>query len=386
MNVRAKLKELWTRVVKVSTNHSDEKVYLNGDGNVYPSEMQRVIDNSPIASRAVNIMAKYISGGAVTKDGIVIEREDLPVVNRKQNLNIADIFEVAARSIAYQKGVFLWRGIGVDGNGDFVGKEIEVLDYKKCRVSKEDGDENAGKVWMKDWENPTGYGKSDARWYYPFSNNQTVIRAQIERDFEAKHPDEDFDIELALKTYRGQVMFLNLTPEYVYPLSFFDSVFNDCDTDFRISLYNNSNTRNGFLGKVIVVAQGIDDENYEKFEKDITGWLGAENSGNLFLHTVDQIEKLDEAIKTIEIKPTFDPDMFENVDGRNRRNILGAANNLPQQLMYASDGALFSAGKDTLNQYKVFYSEQTADERDALVRAVKQLGFDYGIKPIGDVG
>lgn len=385
--VRARLKELWTRIVTVSSNKKEDNVYYNGDNNLYPNEIERVINNSPIGVRSANIMAKYISGsGVLNENGVEINREDLPIVNKKQNLSIADIFEIAGRSIAYQRGVFIWRGIGIDEEGGevkFVGKQIEVLDYKKCRITKEDSDENAGKIYFRNWEESESKNNK-ATWFYPFSNNQKVIESQMKRDFYERNGEKaEFNIVEAIKSYRGQVLFLNLTPEYTYPLSPFDSVFNDCDTDFRISLYNNTQVRDGFLGKVIVLTQGLDDEKAEEVSKDLTKFLGAENSSSLYHLDVESTEELSNVLKIEQLKPQFDDKLFTETDKRNRRNILGCANNLPEQLLYASDGALFSSGSDTLIEYKKFYSEQTEDERSALERAVNQLGFNYKIKPIG---
>ena len=151
--VRATLKELWTRIVSVSKNRKEDNVYYNGENNLYPNEIERIINNSPIAVRAAKVMAKYISGSGVLDgdSGVEIERKSLPIINKKQNLNIADIFEIAGRSISMQGGVFLWRGIGVGKDGKLIGKQIEVLDYKKCRITKEDDDENAGTDY-RDWE------------------------------------------------------------------------------------------------------------------------------------------------------------------------------------------------------------------------------------------
>lgn len=383
--VRATLKELWSRVVSVSKNRKEDNVYYNGENNLYPNEIERVINNSPIAVRAAKVMAKYISGSGVLDgdSGVEIERKSLPIINKKHNLNIADIFEIAARSIAMQGGVFLWRGIGVGENGELIGKQIEVLDYKKCRITKEDDDENAGKIYFRDWDKSESKDNK-ATWFYPFSNSQDVILAQMKRDFKERFSDkEEFDIEKAIKSYRGQVMFLNLTPEYIYPLSPFDSVFNDADTDFRISLYNNTQVRGGFMGKIIALTQGLDEEMSEQVSGDLAKMLGAENSGSFYHIDFAQVDDIDKVLKIEQLKPQFDDKLFTETDKRNRRNILGAANNLPSQLLYAEDGALFTSGSETIQEYKRFYSEQTEDERGALERAVNQLGFNYKIKPIG---
>lgn len=390
---RATFKELWKRVTPVTSNKKENSIYYNGANNLYPNEMELAINNSPIASRAVQIFSKYVSGGGVLVNGTTVERKDLPVINRRQNLNIADIYEMAGRSMAYQNGVFLWRGVGLKFEGDeaviengkpvIIGKQLEVLDYKKCRISKEDGDENPGKIWYRDWTCEADKKSNAPQWFYPFSNNQAVIYAQLERDYKERYGDEEFDLAEAVKCYRGQVLFVNMTPEYTYPLSPFNSVFNDCDTDYRISLANNTSSRNGFMGKTIVQTQGLEEEEEEDFAKSLQDWLGAEHTNSVFLQNVERTDNLDLALKITQLKPNFDDKLFVETDKRNRRNILGCANNLPSQLIYAEDGSLFSAGSDAITEYKKFYSEQTEDERSAIVRAVKQLGFDYDILPIG---
>ena len=37
-------------------------------------------------------------------------------------------------------------------------------------------------------------------------------------------------------------------PEYLYPLSMIDSVYLDCDTEAQISIFRNTEIRNGFQG------------------------------------------------------------------------------------------------------------------------------------------
>src|SRR5690606_10081783 len=146
------------------------------------------------------------------------------------------------------------------------------LSYEKCRISNTDDDDNAGKILYKHFNkfNPDvpRKEKDRERWYYPFKNDQKVIKAQIEADAKkAGYEGEDWSEKI--KYYRGQVMYLNLTPKFRYAISKFDSVFNDLDTEFRIGVYGNNMTREGFLGKLAVLTKGLDEEQAEQVKTDI---------------------------------------------------------------------------------------------------------------------
>jgi len=358
--MRAKLVELWSRVVKLSDRGEDKNVYHNGDNNLYPNEIDRVINNSPIAVRAASIFAKYIAGDALREDRLV---------NITHGYSLWDIINSAGRSISRQGGAFIWVGYGLDSvTGSIVANQLEVLDYKKCRIGKEDDAENRGRVYCRDYE-ATTKGKEKGRWYYPFSSDQGVLLAQIRADY-GRFSEEEFNIVEAIKTYRGQVYFLNMQPELIYPYSPFDSVYNDCDTDYRISMYNNTQTRNGFLGKVVMITQGLDGEAEEEAQRNLSEFIGSEGSGNIFLMNAENAEDVSNMLEIKQLKPQFDDKLFVETDKRNRRNILGCANNIPEGLIYAGEGALFGTNSDTYAKMKEFYWEQTKTERETLRRAV----------------
>jgi len=83
-----------------------------------------------------------------------------------------------------------------------------------------------------------------------------------------------------------------------------------------------------------------------------------------------------------QLQPQFDDKLFEVTDKRLRRNILGAFNNVPEALVSASDGALFGTNAETYKEMKLFYSEQTEEEREKLQETLSYLGFPCIIEPI----
>ena len=234
MNVRAKFKEIYSRVIP-TIKQDDTLIYQNGDDNMYPYEIEGVIRNSPIAFSSAKMMSKFISGMGVEKN---------IVVNSEKNYKLTNVVKIAAKSISYHNSVAIYVGYGIDENQNLKPNKIDILDICKIRLSKEDSEDNKGRIFYKNYlEKQSYFGKKKgAKWFYPFNKNEDVVLAQIKRD--CKEAGIKFDnIEQALHYYRGQVMYLNLTPEYTYSLSPIDAAFNDADTDYRISLYTNKQVR-----------------------------------------------------------------------------------------------------------------------------------------------
>lgn len=377
--LRATLVELWNRVTAV--NEKDDNIYENGENNLYPYEIERVINNSPTAKRACSIMSKFIAGKGVANDRIV---------NKKKNYNLSDIVNIASEDIAYQNGVFFWVGYGVNEEGKFIPNKLDVLDYSNCRISKEDDNDYKGKIYVKDYSKVSkGFGNRSndekKKWYYPFNPNQEAIKAQMLADAKERRDKKDtseITIKERIQAYRGQVFYLNLTPRYKYALSKFDSVYNDMDSEYRFGLYVNTQMREGFLGKVAIITQGLDDEEEKNIKADFSKWLGAENSSSLYHMSVEGVEDLQNAFRVEQMKPQIDDKLFVENDKRIRRNVLGSANNLPEPLIYAGEGALFGTSEGTYREMKLFTQEQTLSERLSLEKTLKYLRFETQIIPI----
>lgn len=378
--VRASLIEIFKRFIPVG-KEDNQDVYWNGEDNLYPSEIEGIILNSPTAFRAATLFAKFIGGrGVLDENGLLRPYKDLPFVNEKKGYKITDIIRMSATDIAYQYGCWFHIGYGINEDGVLYQKNLDVLPYPKCRKAKEDDDKNEGKIFFKDYcekSSRVDRKKKETKWFYPYNPNRDVVMAQIKKD--AGKVD---DLETALKKYRGQVFYLNLTPQFIYALSRFDSVYNDADTEYRMGLYTNNETRSGFLGKTLVVTQGLDVEKAKEIDEDLGNWLGAENSGSLYHIDVDQADDITKVVHTVQLKAQFDDKLFEVSDKRIRRNILGAANNIPEAMVSAGDGALFGTQSETYKEMKIFYSEQVEEEREKLQETLSFLGFPVIIEPI----
>ena len=371
VKVRATLVELWE---KITPFKEQEKVFWNGENNDYSEEIERVTSNSPTGARSKEMFSKFIFGKGID--------ESIDVL-LDSGMTLSEVAKEVVDDVVEQNGAFIHTtyGIDIDDSGEviFLPKTPKSLNYNKCRISQEDDDGNKGMILYKNYNkhdrNLTKKEKDYKRKYYPFNPRQAVVMAQINADAKAAGYDGEEWSE-KIKYYRGQVMYLNLTPKHRYAISKFDSVFNDLDTEYRIGLYTNKITKDGFLGKLAVLTQGLDEETAKRIKETVQKWLGAENSASIVHLDVEQAESLDNILKIINVPSQYDEKQFQLTRKFIRTQILGAANNLPEPLAFADSGAMFDSG-EKYEQLKKFYWEQCEWERQKIEDAFYKLGYEF---------
>lgn len=377
---RTKLIELWSRVVKVNDKDKD-KMYINGVDNLYPNATRRVIANSPTASRVVRLASNYIKGkGVADIDENQIYYEQLPIINETKGYKITDILSLASKDIAEQNGVYFHITYGISSeNGLIEPKELDVLDYVKVRKSKEDDNGFEGMFIYDDFENKGKLfgNKTKSRKYYPFNNNQEILKAQILNDAR----DKDADLFEQIKDYKGQVLYLNLNSNQIYASSNLDPVYNYADTERIIGEYINGQFRDGFLGKTIFLTQGLDDEQAEQIQEELALFMGATNSSSSYHIDLTRVENLDNVLKVIQLNAQFDEKIFEKTKDLIADRIMGAWD-VPGQLLEANDNALFSQNADAFNEYKLFFAELVRPIQEKIEQSLQKMGFNYTILPI----
>lgn len=377
---RAKNEELFSIETTVDQN-SSIKIYSRDYDNLYPLRMEKAINNSPTGKRCANMMARYIKGKG--------NADNYSVGN---GLKINDILRESSIDLAYQGGVFFKVKYGIDVESSITElafkPTLSTLDYVLAAVSKEDDDGNTGKYYVlkDDGQGSIKFGDEDVtEWYYAFDKRPEVIMYQMLNDCRLKGIENPTPEQL-IKHYRGQVKYLNTTPKYKYALGLADSVYNDLDTEFRISVYNNVQTRKGFLGKTVVKMYDNGEDDNEDFIDEVKDYLGAENSGNMLVVEVpfDTDGALKDAFVIEQLNPQFDDKLFEKTVQTLRQNIMGAFCNIPEPLVFSGTGALFGTSADTYTEMKQFYWEQCQDFRDLLISALLDIGFIVDIQSIID--
>ena len=377
---RARLIEMEKRETPLSLNKGDN-FYLNGLNNQFPAEVETVIINSPTAYKCAEITKKYLAGAGLA-DGY----DDL-IVDKQKNIKLSKFIRIASKDIAYHGGVFIHVSYGIDDAGDVVSKGMRVLDYSKCRISKQDHNGNHSKVIYKDFSKNKSLlnsKKENDTWFYFFNSDQKVILQQIKNDFKLRNNKkaEESDIIEMIRSYRGQVFYLNLTPEYIYSLPKIYSVYNDADTEYRISLYNNKMSRTGFVGKTIIVKREGDEEEAEAFDEVAKNMLGVDNADSLMIYEVENnVEDLTQALQVIQIKPQFDDKLFSETRSSIKQSIIDAYG-VPELLVSVQDNSLFGASAEAFKNAEIRFDNELHFERMDLEDAIKMIGFDCKIKTL----
>lgn len=378
MKVRAVLIEL---AKKLTPYKESEKIYWNGENNFYSEEMQLAIGNSPTGSRVREMYARFIFGKGLS-EAENVEFDDGTLLSEA----VKDVVD----DVSIQNGAFIHVSYKIATDGEegvsLVPDKPKSLDYNKCRISREDDNGYPGMIVYKNFNKNdtslTRQEKDQKRMYYPFNPNQDVVMAQIKSDANKAGYKGD-DLAGMLKHYRGQVMYLNLTPKYRYAVSKFDSVYSDLDTEYRISGYFNTSTRGGFLGKMAVLIQGLDEETTKQYQEILEKWLGESGNAGICLLPVENVDDLSKVLRVEQIKSQFNDKQFELVIPHLRRNILGAVN-LPEGLAFANDGAMFAGSGEKYIQMKRFFWEQCAWERQKIQDAFWKMGFTFNFIPLTD--
>lgn len=364
---------------KVVISNKQNNIYLNGEDNKYPNNHESVMFASPTALKAYRIKSKFTAGRGLKLNGVKIESKYQPSLNLKGH-NVFDLVENSAQSTSSQRGVFMWVGYGVK-DGKIQPSSYEVLDFNMCRISKEDDLENAGKIYYGDFSK----GKKVDKWFYPFNSNKEVVKAQILRDFDIINEDikepKEFELSYAIHNYRGQVFFLNLDKNLVYPTHTLHATYEDAEVEYMLSEYFNKNIKGGFLGKKMIVYQGIDKEIWKEMDDDIIDWLGPEGSEGVYTLGVDQAESLDNVIKIIDVPTSYNEKQFEQTLKTVRNNIMGAFNVL-SVLIDTSDKSLFGTSGDAYEAAKKIQDDLTEGDRNAIENMFYKIGLDIEIIPL----
>jgi hypothetical protein len=193
------------------------------------------------------------------------------------------------------------------------------------------------------------------------------------------------DIEELVKGYKGQVFYLNMTPEYQYALSKVDSVYNDADTEYRLALYVNGQMRNGFMDTTVILKHEVDEEEDEAFTDRIADLMGAENASKSLILTLPQTHELDKAFIVKQIPSSFKPELLDKISGHLQKNIAGQFNNIPLAFVGIDSNSLFGDSGAKYSQMKDFYSEQTGIERKEIENIFSKMKLDIKINPISSI-
>lgn len=358
--------DLFDRILPFS---KEEKVYKNDVDNLYPNRIEITEKNSTTANSCSNKLGQYIFGKGFTTNDVLVKNK------KGQKINLNDCLQMVVDSVKTHRGAFIHLNYDIEGKVNY----FDVLDYKKCRIAKEDNNGYSGNIIYKDWTEKKGmFDKKEDVWFYPY--NPLNINAQRKKDTPKSEKIEDL-----IRNYRGQVLFFSLDNSNVYPYAWLSgqSVY-DADSEFRLSLYRNNSIRKGFQDKTMFILNGLDEDTKKDFEKEVKGWLGAENSGSVFLFgTQEFLENPEKVIVPIQLKSSYDSKKFEFDEKAFEDSIRKSYLQIPKILINDNDGGIFGSSATALDEAQRIYSNETNFLRVKIAETFKTIfRIDLSIIPL----
>lgn len=386
------LKDVEKRVVirldKNIKSDTGQGVMSFGSLNDYPQTIERLVNGSITAKAVRSIYSKFLSGQGFNNDAInsIVVGKD----SKGKKITLLSLLRSACESASLNNGFYIHANVNMEA----VVGNTRPVPFKNCRFENLDDNGYTAKVgvhdnWEKDPDNkkPNGqnFNKDDVKYYYLFNLNKQVIAEQMTK---AGSPEK----------YKGQIFFHFLDDQYLYPLSPFDSVSLDCDTEYQVSVFKNNMTRNGMTKKSIVrMIEPSTEEEEEKLNREIRKWQGSD--GDSVLCLFDELDpetgeiKANGAFRVDALESSIDDKLFEGWNKDLANNIRKAVRACPRVLIESEEGQLGTISGEVITQAVNFYNAMTQDDRAGISEAFKEIfsnfdneilknNTDWEIKPL----
>lgn len=336
-----------------------------GENNDYPQIIERLINGSVTSKSASNIYSKFLTGQGFTGEGInsIVIGED----NRGKPITMLSMLRQVSQSISFNNGFYIHTNVNV-------GREVvktKLVPFKHCRFAKIDDKGYTAMIGIYDnWDmdKAVKFKKDDIVWINIFNLKEAVFNSQIEK---AK----------GIQNYKGQVYFDFLDNQFLYPLSPFDPVYMDSDTEFQIQLFKNRQIRDGFFDKVVFrVSPPSEKREKEDFIAGIKNFIGPDADTVLVLE--DEVDndgniKKSGAFVIDKIESNVNDKLFENWERGLANNIRKSVSNIPNLLIEIEDGIFSGQSGEAIKQATNFYNAMTQDDRAFISEAFKNIYSNF---------
>jgi hypothetical protein len=109
----------------------------------------------------------------------------------------------------------------------------------------------------------------------------------------------------------------------------------------------------------------------ENFRKSMQSFIGADNSdGMLHLEMEFEGDDIEKTMKFIDVATNINDKLFEYTEKSTANNIRKAFSNIPSILIENNESSVFGQSGEMLVQAKLFYQDQTEEDRDDLENEV----------------
>lgn len=337
-----------------------------GENNDYPQIIEKLILSSKTGKASRGIFAKFIAGSGFENEqiGSVIVGKN----EKGQDIILDDIRRKLALSIATYGGGYIHANMTIEG----IVTDTKIVSFKDCRFTQVDDIGNTGKVavynnWTKEYSKKID--KNKITYYNHFNTNRSVLLDNIEKAG-------------GIDNFKGQIYSFASDDEYLYPLSPFDSVYLDCDSEYQIQLFKNREIRNGFSDKIILLVSEPDDEiEQDVIENKVKGLMGADGEKIIMFYTsfddeTGDIDK-DGAFKLEKITTNINDKLFVEWEKSLSNSIRKAAKALPAVLIDYEQGQLSQASGEMIKQAVNYYNALISHEREVLESAIKDVYSNF---------
>lgn len=318
-------------------------IYRNGADNMYPTRIERVINQSVTAAQCRKLYAKFISGRG-------FEAEDLDSYvfgfDMAGEITGLKLLRKMAESIASHGGVFLHLNFNLLGEV----ADVSVLPYRYCRLAGIDTDTG-------EWSKIAVYDNWDYSKKYRFETGKIKYFPKFNLDSVRE--------QMADPDFMGQVAFFSMEDASLYPLAPVDPAINDADTEAQISIFKNRTVRNGFLDRTIFRHGPFDSpEDKEAFKRMVREFKGAENAEDiLMLEDEFTSDNKDGNLRIDRLESKINDKLFESWEKTCPNNIRKCYNNAPPMLIDLVEGKLGNTSGEAYREAIDFYNDQTEEER-----------------------
>ena len=321
-------------------------IFNNGADNAYPQLIERIINGSVSARTASDMLKKFLIGNGFAQNGL---NTTVIYKNFMGDVTLYDLLSQVCGSIAKQRGAY----VQVQWNMNGKITSLKHIPYRDCRLGKSDSNNYSGLIHVyNNWDKQNGDFKKDKiRKIDVFNPIKEVIQKQM--------VDE---------TWQGQIAYLYLDDEYVYPLATIDCVREDADTENQIGLFKNGELRRGFFAKYIMYHTAFENKQDEvDFKKSIEGNMGGGHETSMILMPAEFNEdgtfKSESNVKLEKIEQNHNDKIFESFENSTANNIRKAHLAIPKILLDTNDSAMFGQSGEAFVQAFNFYNTQTKDWR-----------------------
>lgn len=349
----------------------------NGENDDYPTQVEGLVNASATAKSCAGVVADFISGQGflfektlreeARQSGQRFDKSALYINPKKETPNA--LLKKVARSLAYQRGVFLH----INYNALFQKTSVQVLPYKYCRLGASDSNEYRGKIlYWNNWDGAS-FEKKDVQVFDTYNPDPQIIQAQVEASG-------------GWQNYKGQILFLNLDRNDTYPLAYADTCLLDCESEMQSAIFSRNSFRKGFFGQYIAFTSPFESKSQkEAFSETLQAGVGVDSEQSIMLvETQFSEDALNKTFQLEKIESNINDKLFSYTDQKVANNIRKAYSNVPTVLIDYVEGKMGNTSGESLLQAQRFMQAQTQDERSEVEELFEEV-FSNFHKPISSL-